>query len=88
MGNNKQPQTITLDDQTYDVETLTNEQRGVLAHIEDLERKHASCMFQADQLRVGRDAFVAMLRQSLAVGRAQPISADQTTVPDEPNKGA
>ena len=35
-------------------------------HIADLDRKLASAQFNLDQLRVGKDAFVAMLRRSLS----------------------
>jgi len=34
-------------------------------HIKDIQNKQASNSFIADQLRVGHDAFVSMLKQSL-----------------------
>jgi len=34
-------------------------------HIHDIQNKQASNGFIADQLRVGRDAFVRMLKESL-----------------------
>ena len=34
-------------------------------HIQDLDRKLSSAMFNVDQLKVGQDAFVRMLVESL-----------------------
>ena len=65
MGNNKQPQIVTIDGTEYDLETFTQEQRSLLEHCMDLDRKIASCQFQFDQLRVGKDAFLQMLKNSL-----------------------
>jgi hypothetical protein len=36
-------------------------------HCLDLDRKLASTQFQAQQLQVGKDAFLKMLKESLAV---------------------
>ena len=65
MGNNTKPQ-VTIDGVEYDVSTFTDQQRALLDHTADLERKVASAQFNLDQLQVGRDAFLNMLRQSLA----------------------
>ena len=70
MGNNKQPQIVTIDGTEYDLETFTQEQRSLLEHCMDLDRKIASCQFQFDQLRVGKDAFLQMLKNSLAAEEA------------------
>jgi hypothetical protein len=65
MGNNTKPQ-LTIDGVEYDVEKLTDQQRALLDHVVDLERKVSSAKFNLDQLQVGRDSFVGMLKQSLA----------------------
>lgn len=65
MGNNKEPQTISIDGKEYKLDDFTQEQRALLDHCVDLDRKLASCQFQFDQLRVGKDAFLSMLKQSL-----------------------
>jgi hypothetical protein len=65
MGKNKDPQIVAIDDKKYDLETFTQEQRLLLEHCIDLDKKIASCQFQFDQLRVGKDAFLKMLKQSL-----------------------
>jgi len=64
MGNNKTP-TVTIDGQEYDLDTFSQEQKMLLEHCVDLDRKLASCQFQLDQLRVGKEAFLSMLKNSL-----------------------
>lgn len=65
MGNNKEPQTVSINGKEYNLEDFTQEQKVMLEHCMDLDRKIASCQFQFDQLRVGKDAFLNMLQQSL-----------------------
>jgi hypothetical protein len=65
MGNNKDPQTVSIEGKEYNLDDFTQEQRVMLEHCMDLDRKIGSCQFQFDQLRVGKDAFLKMLRQSL-----------------------
>jgi hypothetical protein len=64
MGNNKATQ-LTIDGVEYDVEKLTDQQKTLLDHVLDLERKVNSARFNVDQLQVGREAFFNMLKQSL-----------------------
>ena len=61
----KQTQTITINDKEYTEDQLTNEQKVIINHIADLERKMGSAQFNLDQLSVGRDAFMKMLTDSL-----------------------
>ncbi len=65
MGNNKVPQTVSIEGKEYNLDDFTQEQRVMLEHCMDLDRKIASCQFQFDQLRIGKDAFLKMLQQSL-----------------------
>jgi hypothetical protein len=67
----KQTQTITINDVDYTEDQLTDEQKMLINHIADLDRKMGSAQFNLDQLRVGRDAFVNMLTASLAQGEAE-----------------
>jgi hypothetical protein len=65
MGNNtKTP--ITINNVEYQFKDLTSEQQGLFQHCVDLDRKIASAAFNLDQLKVGKDAFIKMLEQSLA----------------------
>jgi hypothetical protein len=63
-----------IDGVEYDVEKLTDQQRALLDHVVDLERKVNSARFNLDQLSVGRDSFFGMLKQSLA---EQPAEATE-----------
>lgn len=63
---NQQPQTVSIDGVEYKIDDMTQEQRVLLDHVVDLERKMASVDFQRQQLQVGREAFFNMLKQSLA----------------------
>ena len=53
MGNTKEPQTVSIDGKEYLLDEFTQEQKVMLDHCMDLDRKLASCQFQFDQLRVG-----------------------------------
>jgi hypothetical protein len=56
---------ITIDNKEYVLEDMTQEQRLLVDHCLDLDRKIASTQFNLDQLRVGKDAFVNMLKTAL-----------------------
>jgi hypothetical protein len=62
----KQTQTITINDVDYTEDQLTDQQKVIINHIADLDRKIRSTQFNLDQLTVGKDAFVNMLTASLA----------------------
>ena len=61
----KKPVTITINNVDYTEDQLTDEQKAMINHIADLDRKIGSTRFNLDQLQVGRDAFVNMLTASL-----------------------
>lgn len=61
----KKTQTILIDDVEYDTATFTQEQVALTQHCIDLDRKLASAQFQIQQLQVGKDAFLSMLKESL-----------------------
>jgi hypothetical protein len=71
MGQDTNKPQLTIDGVEYDVEKLTDQQRMILDHVLDLERKLNSARFNVDQLQVGRDAFFNMLKQSLT---AEPVA--------------
>jgi hypothetical protein len=64
MGNEKKTP-ITLDDVEYFYEDMNTEQQALVNHIEDLNRKIGSSQFNLDQLMVGRQAFVKLLKDKL-----------------------
>jgi hypothetical protein len=61
----KQTATITINDREYTEDQLTDQQKIIINHVADLDRKIRSAQFNLDQLTVGRDAFVNMLTASL-----------------------
>jgi hypothetical protein len=61
----KKAQTIFIDNVEHDLDTMTDEQKLLVQHCLDLDRKIASAQFNLDQLKVGKDAFVNMLKASL-----------------------
>ena len=56
---------ITINDVDYTEDQLTDQQKVMINHIGDLDRKMGSAQFNLDQLQVGKEAFVNMLTQSL-----------------------
>jgi hypothetical protein len=62
----KQPNVITINDKDYTEDQLSDQQKVIINHVTDLDRKIRSAQFNLDQLTVGRDAFMQMLSASLA----------------------
>jgi hypothetical protein len=61
----KKTQTIVIDDVEHNLDNMTDEQKMLVNHCLDLDRKIASTQFNLDQLNVGKQAFVQMLKQAL-----------------------
>ena len=61
----KEKPVLNLDDKEYDIESMTDEQKMMVNHINDLQNKQNTNQFMADQLSVGKEAFINMLRDSL-----------------------
>ena len=57
--------TITVNDKSYNVEDLSEQEIVMLKHVADLDQKLMSARFNVDQLQVARDSFVGMLTNSL-----------------------
>ena len=70
----KQTNVITINDKEYTEDQLSDEQKVMINHISDLDRKVGSTQFNLDQLNVGRQAFMNMLQSSL--------EADAPTIQD------
>lgn len=71
MGN-KEKTPLVIDGVEYDFNDLSEQQKIIVNHVADLDRKIASARWNADQMQVGRDAFFAMLKQSLSVESDKP----------------
>jgi hypothetical protein len=64
MGQDKKTP-VVINNVEYVLEDMTEQQRTMLNHVTDLDRKLSSARFNVQQLEVGREAFVNMLTQSL-----------------------
>ena len=62
---------IVIDDVEYSYEDMTEEQKVLVNHVADLDRKVASTQFNLDQLNVGKQAFVKLLKDSLSEAKGQ-----------------
>ena len=61
----KKTNTITINGTDYTEDQLTDQQKVMINHIADLDRKIGSTQFNLDQLQVGKKAFMDMLTKSL-----------------------
>ena len=68
---NQKPQIVTLDGVEHDANTFTEQQILLLNHTIDLDRKINSTQFQLQQLQVGKDSFLKLLKDDLAM--TQPV---------------
>jgi len=66
MAKKEKKPVLNLDDKEYVIEDMTDEQKMMVNHINDIQNKQNSNQFIADQLSVGKEAFINMLRESLA----------------------
>ena len=64
MGKNEKTP-ITVNDTEYFVEEMTDKQKSMLNHVNDLGRKMDNAQFNLDQLAVGRQKFVELLADAL-----------------------
>ena len=69
----KEKPVLNLDDKEYVIEDMTDEQKMMVNHINDLQNKQNTNQFMADQLSDGKEAFINMLRASL---EAEPEEAE------------
>ena len=61
----KQTKSISINGKEYTEDQLTDQQKVMINHIADLDRKMGSAQFNLDQLAVGKQAFMDMLTKSL-----------------------
>ena len=67
----KEKPVLNLDDKEYIIEDMTDEQKMMVNHINDLQNKQNTNQFMADQLSVGKEAFINMLRKALEEPEAE-----------------
>jgi restriction endonuclease S subunit len=62
----KKTNPVIIDEVEYQFEDMKPEQQAMVNHLIDLDRKIGNTQFSLDQLNVGKQAFLTMLRESLA----------------------
>jgi hypothetical protein len=62
---NQKPQIVTIDNVEHNLDEMTDEQKLLVQHCLDLDRKIGTTQFQLQQLQVGKEAFIKMLKDSL-----------------------
>ena len=81
MGKNEKTP-ITVNDKEYIVEDMTDRQKALLNHVNDLDRKLSNAQFNLDQLAFGREAFANALAQSLESEAISDEDYDEPTADD------
>ena len=61
----KKEAVLKIDEKEYLIDDLTKEQKVMVDHVADLERKINSSTFNLQQLNFGKQAFVDALKASL-----------------------
>ena len=56
---------LSLDGKEYDIDSMTDNQKVMVNHIADLNRKIDTTTFNLQQLQFGRQAFVDALKNAL-----------------------
>jgi hypothetical protein len=70
---NKKPQIVTIDGIDFNANDFTEHQTALLQHCIDLDRKIGSTTFQLQQLQVGKDSFLKLLKDALAVQDVEAV---------------
>jgi hypothetical protein len=71
----KQTKTVTINGTDYTEDQLTDQQKVMINHVADLDRKMGSAQFNLDQLAVGKQAFMDMLTKSLEESESEEEAA-------------
>lgn len=61
----KKPNVITVNEKEYVLDDMTDRQKALFSHVQDLDRKIGNTKFALDQLSVGREAFARELTNDL-----------------------
>lgn len=73
MAKDKEPQIVKIDDVEYDANNFNEQQVALFNHCIDLDRKIGSTTFQLQQLNVGKDAFIKLLKEALVATDAEVV---------------
>ena len=56
----KESPVVNIDGEEYKIENMSNDQKIMLSHIQDLTRKIETTQFNLQQMQVGKDSFVKL----------------------------
>ena len=62
---------LNFEDNEYVIEEMSDESKQILSHINDMQNKLNTNAFMKQQLEVGKEAFISMLRESLKEPEAE-----------------
>jgi len=67
----KEQPMLNFDDKEYVIEEMSDESKQILNHINDMQNKLNTNAFIKEQLDVGKEAFINLLRESLKEPEAE-----------------
>ena len=65
MSKKQKENSISINGEDHNLNDLSDEQKAVINHIQDLDKKITSSQFNLEQLLFGKEAFMNRLNQSL-----------------------
>ena len=71
----EQKPVLSLDGEEYVIEDMSDEQKQMINHINDMQNKLNTNAFMKEQLEVGKEAFINMLRRALEA-KEEPEEVD------------
>ena len=73
----KEQPVLSLDGKEYVIEDMTDEEKQMINHINDMQNKINTNVFIHEQLEVGKEAFIVRLRESLTAEKEpEQVDAD------------
>ena len=64
---------LNLDGNEYVIEDMTDEEKQMINHINDMQNKINTNAFMRAQLEVGKEAFIGMLRVALTEEKVEEV---------------
>ena len=69
----KEKPVLNLDGKEYVIEDMTDEEKQMINHINDMQNKINTNAFMREQLEVGKEAFISMLRVALNEEKVEEV---------------
>ena len=69
----KEKPVLSLDGDEYVIEDMTDEEKQMINHINDMQNKINTNAFMREQLEVGKEAFISMLRVALNEEKVEEV---------------